>query len=87
MFGLDVYGYSIKKAHVILSHEEKKHPIKKDVPYETNQLNHVYTFIRQSNATYNIVIDNKEKESKSLYIYYDSFSPKSRIQDAKYPED
>eukprot|EP01018_Ginkgo_biloba_P009969 Gb_34343 [translate_table: standard] len=88
MFGPDVCGYSTKKVHAILSREGKNHPIKKDVPCETDQLTHVYTFILRPDATYTILIDNEEKESGSLYTDWDILPPKQiKDPDAKKPED
>ena len=76
MFCPDICGYSTKKVHTILGHGGKNHPIKKDVSCETNQLNHVYTFIVFPNATYNILIDNKEKYSGIVYTDWDILPPK-----------
>ena len=88
MFGPDICGYSTKKVHAILGHGGKNLPIKKDVSCETDQLTHVYTFILHPDATYNILIDNKEKDSGSLYTDWDILPPK-QIKDpnAKKPED
>ncbi|KAI3875272.1 hypothetical protein MKX03_011156, partial [Papaver bracteatum] len=87
MFGPAICGYSTKKVHAILSKEDKNHLIKKDVPCETDQLTHVYTFILRPYATYIILIDNTEKQTGSLYSYWDILPPK-KIKDpeAKKPE-
>ncbi|KAJ6737703.1 CALRETICULIN AND CALNEXIN [Salix viminalis] len=58
MFGPDICGYSTKKVHAILNYNETNHLIKKEVPCETDQLSHVYTFIIRPDATYSILIDN-----------------------------
>jgi len=88
MFGPDICGYSTKKVHAILGHGGKNHPIKKDVSCETDQLTHVYTFILRPDATYSILIDNKEKDSGSLYTEWDILPPKQiKDPDAKKPED
>ncbi|KAJ6305997.1 hypothetical protein OIU78_021345, partial [Salix suchowensis] len=58
MFGPDICGYSTKKVHAILNYNETNHLIKKEVPCETDQLSHVYTFIIHPDATYSILIDN-----------------------------
>ncbi|KAK6143866.1 hypothetical protein DH2020_024214 [Rehmannia glutinosa] len=88
MFGPDICGYSTKKVHAILTYNETNHLIKKDVPCETDQLSHVYTFILRPDATYSILIDNVEKQTGSLYSDWDILPPK-KIKDpeAKKPED
>ncbi|KAG5625985.1 hypothetical protein H5410_011203 [Solanum commersonii] len=80
MFGPDICGYSTKKVHAILTHNETNHLIKKEVPCETDQLTHVYTFILRPDATYSILIDNVEKQSGSLYSDWDILPPK-KIKD------
>ncbi|KAL9234955.1 hypothetical protein vseg_009764 [Gypsophila vaccaria] len=88
MFGPDICGYSTKKVHAILTYNGTNHLIKKDVPCETDQLTHVYTFILRPDATYSILIDNEEKQKGSLYEHWDLLPPK-KIKDpeAKKPED
>ena len=76
-----ICGYSTKKVDAILGHGGKNHPIKKDVSCETNHLTHRYTFILRPDATYNILIDNKEKYSGNLYTNWDILPPKQ----VKYP--
>ena len=80
MFGPDICGYSTKKVHAILAYNGTNHLIKKDVPCETDQLTHVYTFILQPDATYSILIDNVEKQTGSLYSDWDLLPPK-KIKD------
>lgn len=80
MFGPDICGYSTKKVHAILTYNETNHLIKKDVPCETDQLTHVYTFILRPDATYSILIDNVEKQSGSLYSDWSILPPK-KIKD------
>ncbi|KAG2534066.1 calreticulin-like [Panicum virgatum] len=88
MFGPDICGYATKKVHAILTKNGKNHLIKKEVPCETDQLTHVYTLIIRPDATYNILIDNAEKQSGSIYDDWDILPPK-KIKDpeAKKPED
>lgn len=76
MFGPDICGYSTKKVHAIVTRDGKNHLIKKDVPCETDQLTHVYTFIIRPDAAYSILIDNEEKQSGSLYTDWDLLPPK-----------
>ncbi|KAG8363891.1 hypothetical protein BUALT_Bualt19G0069700 [Buddleja alternifolia] len=88
MFGPDICGYSTKKVHAILTRDETNHLIKKDVPCETDQLSHVYTFILRPDATYSILIDNEEKQSGSVYSDWDILPPKQiKDPEAKKPED
>lgn len=77
MFGPDICGYSTKKVHAILTYNDTNHLIKKEVPCETDQLTHVYTFILRPDATYSILIDNVEKQSGSLYSDWDLLPPKT----------
>ncbi|KAL4352563.1 hypothetical protein GQ457_06G021580 [Hibiscus cannabinus] len=88
MFGPDICGYSTKKVHAILTYNGTNHLIKKEVPCETDQLTHVYTFILRPDATYSILIDNVEKQTGSLYTDWDLL-PAKKIKDpeAKKPED
>nr|XP_010921505.1 calreticulin [Elaeis guineensis] len=88
MFGPDICGQNTKKVHAILSRNGKNHMNKKDVPCENDQLTHVYTLIIRPDATYSILIDNKEKESGSIHTDWDILPPK-QIEDpeAKKPED
>lgn len=76
MFGPDVCGDSAKKVHAILSRNGKYYPIKKSIPWDKDQLTHVYTFIIRSDASYSILIDNEEKESGSLSTDWDILPPK-----------
>ncbi|GKB38159.1 calreticulin isoform X1 [Tanacetum coccineum] len=71
MFGPDICGYATKKVHAILTYNKESKLIKKDVPCETDQLSHVYTFILRPDATYTILIDNVEKQTGSLYSDWD----------------
>ncbi|GLT77787.1 hypothetical protein SLA2020_493450 [Shorea laevis] len=84
MFGPDICGYSTKKVHAILHYNDTNHLIKKDVPCETDQLTHVYTFILKPDASYSILIDNVEKQSGSVYSDWKDWDDKEYIPD---PED
>ncbi|KAL3651340.1 hypothetical protein CASFOL_004342 [Castilleja foliolosa] len=88
MFGPDICGYSTKKVHAILTRNETNHLINKDVPCETDQLSHVYTFILRPDATYSILIDNVEKQTGSVYSDWSILPPKQiKDPEAKKPED
>lgn len=80
MFGPDICGYTTKKVHAILTYNGTNNLIKKDVPCETDQLSHVYTFILKPDATYSILIDNVEKQTGSLYSDWDLL-PAKQIKD------
>lgn len=88
MFGPDICGTQTKKLHVIVSYQGQNYPIKKEIECETDKLTHFYTFILRSDATYSILIDNRERESGSLYTDWDILPP-PKIKDvhAKKPAD
>ena len=80
MFGPDLCGTDIKKLHVILAYNGQTYPIKKDLKCETDQLTHVYTLIIRPDATYSVLVDNKERETGSLYTDWDMLPPR-KIKD------
>ncbi|RAL50113.1 unnamed protein product [Cuscuta campestris] len=88
MFGPDICGTQTKKIHAIVSYQGQNYPIKKELECETDKLTHFYTFIIRPDATYSILIDNRERESGSLYQDWDILPPR-KIKDihAKKPAD
>ncbi|XP_043817963.1 calreticulin-3 isoform X2 [Manihot esculenta] len=82
MFGPDICGSQTKKLHVILSYQGQNYPIKKDIQCETDKLTHFYTFILRPDASYSILIDNRERESGSMYTDWDILPPR-KIKDTK----
>lgn len=88
MFGPDICGSSTKKLHAIISYKGQNYPIKKELQCETDQLTHFYTFIIRPDASYSILVDNRERESGSLYTDWDILPPR-KIKDtnAKKPAD
>ncbi|WOL16094.1 hypothetical protein Cni_G24876 [Canna indica] len=88
MFGPDLCGSQTKKLHLILSYQGQNYPIKKDLQCETDKLTHVYTFILRPDASYSLLVDNREKESGSMYTDWDILPPR-KIKDvnAKKPKD
>ncbi|XP_019168443.1 PREDICTED: calreticulin-3-like [Ipomoea nil] len=88
MFGPDICGTQTKKLHAIVSYQGQNYPIKKELECETDKLTHFYTFIIRPDATYSILIDNRERESGSLYSDWDILPPR-KIKDihAKRPAD
>ncbi|KAI5006902.1 hypothetical protein ZWY2020_042114, partial [Hordeum vulgare] len=77
-----------KKLHLILSYQSN-YPIKKDLQCETDRLTHVYTFILRPNASYSLLVDNREREFGSMYTDWDILPPR-KIKDVgakKYIED
>ncbi|XP_028547917.1 calreticulin-3-like isoform X2 [Dendrobium catenatum] len=76
MFGPDLCGAQTKKLHLIYSYQGQNYPIKKDLQCETDKLTHFYTFILRPDASYSILVDNREKESGSLYSDWDILPPR-----------
>ncbi|KAE9450487.1 hypothetical protein C3L33_17614, partial [Rhododendron williamsianum] len=88
MFGPDICGTQTKKLHVIVSYQGQTYPIKKDIQCETDKLTHFYTFILRPDASYSILIDNRERETGSLYTDWDILPPqKIKAVKAKKPAD
>lgn len=88
MFGPDICGTQTKKLHVIVSYQGQNYPIRKDLQCETDKLTHFYTFIIQPDATYSVLVDNRVRETGSLYTDWDILPPR-KIKDvnAKKPAD
>jgi calreticulin len=76
MFGPDICGTQTKKLHVIIQYKGQNYPIKKVVPCETDQLTHAYTLVIRPDASYSILVDNRERESGSLYTDWDILPPR-----------
>jgi calreticulin len=88
MFGPDICGTQTKKLHVIIQYKGQNYPIKKVVPCETDQLTHAYTFVIRPDASYSILVDNRERESGSLYNDWEILPPRKIKQTkAKKPAD
>jgi calreticulin len=64
----------------LFSLQGQNHLIKKNIPCETDQLSHVYTFVLQPDQTYEVHIDGVKKESGSLLDDWD-FLPPKKIKD------
>ncbi|XP_038898718.1 calreticulin-3 [Benincasa hispida] len=82
MFGPDLCGTQTKKLHAILSYQGQNYPIKKDLQCETDKLTHFYTFILRPDASYSILVDNRERDSGSMYSDWDILPPR-KIKDVK----
>lgn len=80
MFGPDLCGSQTKKLHLILSYQGQNYPIKKDLQCETDKLTHFYTFILRPDATYSVLVDNRERDSGSMYMDWDILPPQ-KIKD------
>jgi len=90
MFGPDVCGTSNKKTHVILHYEPKDENflIKKEVPTETDDLTHLYTFILRPDNTFEVRVDNKAVREGKLEEEFDFLPPKEiKDPDASKPAD
>jgi calreticulin len=88
MFGPDICGMSTKKVHMIFEYNGENRHTKKNVPCETDQLSHVYTFVIHPNNTYSVLIDLEERASGELEKDWDLLPP-STIDDpnAEKPKD
>jgi hypothetical protein len=82
MFGPDLCGTDTKKLHVIVSYQGQNYPLKKDLQCETDKLTHFYTFILRPDATYSVLVDNRERDSGSMYTDWDILPPQ-KIKDVK----
>lgn len=82
MFGPDLCGTDTKKLHVILSYQGQNYPVKKDLQCETDKLTHFYTFILRPDASYSVLVDNRERDSGSMYSDWDILPPR-KIKDVK----
>ncbi|XP_021906843.1 calreticulin-3 [Carica papaya] len=82
MFGPDICGSQTKKLHVILSYQGQNYPIKKDLQCETDKLVHFYTFILRPDASYTVLVDNREMDFGSMYSDWDILPPR-KIKDLK----
>lgn len=82
MFGPDICGTQKKHLHVILSYQGQNYPIKKELECETDKLTHFYTFILRPDASYSILVDNRERDSGSMYTDWDILPPR-KIRDVK----
>ncbi|KAL6293905.1 hypothetical protein ACE6H2_002047 [Prunus campanulata] len=80
MFGPDLCGTQTKKLHVILSYQGQNYPLKRDLECETDKLTHFYTFILRPDATYSVLVDNRERDSGSMYTDWDILPPR-KIKD------
>jgi len=88
MFGPDICGIGTNKIHAILQYKGQNYQIKKSLDCEKDKLTHVYTLIIKPDASYSILVDNKEKHSGSIYSDWDILPPR-KIKDpnATKPED
>lgn len=82
MFGPDVCGTSTRKTHAIFTYKGKNLLTKKNIRVETDNLSHRYTFVVDSDNTYEVRIDGSKVESGSLFDDWD-FLPPKMIKDPK----
>ena len=89
MFGPDICGYATRRVHVILTDSKGTNQlVKKTIPCETDELTHVYTLRLHANNTYEVLIDNEEKERGSLEEDFEFLPPKTIADpEATKPED
>merc|ERR1712117_849822 len=79
-FGPDICGPGTKKVHVIFTHKEKNHLIKKDIRCKDDVFTHLYTLIVNPDGTYEVLIDNESAQKGSLTEDWD-FLPPKKIKD------
>jgi len=90
MFGPDVCGSSNKRTHVILHYDPKDDNIliSKDVPTETDDLTHLYTFVLKPDNTFDVLVDNKSVRSGPLEEHWDMLGAKEiEDPDVSKPDD
>jgi calreticulin len=75
MFGPDVCGFT-KRVHFILNYKGENHLIKREVKPETDVFTHLYTAILYPNQTYEIRIDNEQKQHGAVVDDWDLLPPK-----------
>jgi len=80
MFGPDICGPGTKKVHVIFTHKEKNHLIKKDIRCKDDVFTHLYTLIVNPDGTYEVLIDNESAQKGALTDDWD-FLPPKKIKD------
>merc|ERR1712098_198440 len=80
MFGPDICGPGTKKVHVIFTHKEKNHLIKKDIRCKDDVFTHLYTLIVNPDGTYDVLIDNESAQKGALTDDWD-FLPPKKIKD------
>lgn len=76
MFGPDICGTGKYKTHVILNYNDENLECSKDIKCEKDQLSHLYTLIVKPDNTFEVLIDQKPKESGSLYDNFAFLAPK-----------
>lgn len=88
MFGPDICGSSTKKVHAILNYKDENKLIQKEIRCQDDELTHLYTFVINSDNTYEVYVDEKKVESGELKKDWDLLLPET-IPDpnAKKPED
>ena len=79
MFGPDLCGYDVSRIHLIFNHKGenllKSEDIKLDYD-EKNEFTHLYTLILETDGTYQVLLDDKEKASGKLSEEWDFPSEK-----------
>merc|ERR1712207_23350 len=75
MFGPDICG-ATKKVHVIFNYKGENKLIDKTIPCETDELTRVYTLIVKPDQTYEVLVDNKSKQTGTLEDDWEFLKPK-----------
>jgi len=74
--------YTNKEAPCYIVYQGQNYPIRKDLECETDKLTHFYTFIMRPDASYSVLVDNRERDSGSMYTDWDILPPR-KIKDVK----
>jgi calreticulin len=75
VFWPDICGDQTEKLHLILSYQGQKYHIKRDLKYETVKLTHFYRSIPRPDASYSLLIDNRERDFGSMHTDWDILPP------------
>jgi len=75
MFGPDFCGHT-KRTHVIFNYNGENLLTKNEPRAETDQKSHTYTLVVKPDNTYQVLIDQKEEKSGSLFDDWDFLEPK-----------
>ena len=79
MFGPDLCGYDVSRIHLIFNHKGENLLKSEDIKLEyddKNEFTHLYTLIVETDGTYQVLFDDKEKASGKLSEEWDFPSEK-----------
>jgi len=76
MFGPDTCGFDKSLVHLIFSHNQKNHLIKKEIPGKRDENTHLYTLILKPDNTFEVKIDEESVRTGSLSEDWDMLESK-----------